>query len=61
MGPSIPYLGNNWGRVVSFMPRPRYPKRNTPGTHSTEDWADPITGLDAVEKSRLNTTGTPAP
>jgi hypothetical protein len=44
-------LGARRGWVVSTTPRPLYP-RERPGTHCTEGWVGPMTGLDVCEKSR---------
>jgi hypothetical protein len=39
--------------VVSFTPRPLYPKETVPGIHLTGDWVDPKAGLDDVEKKKF--------
>jgi hypothetical protein len=36
--------------VVSFSPRPLYPRVNTPGTHWIGGWVYPRAGVDDVEK-----------
>jgi hypothetical protein len=36
--------------VVSFTPRPLYPRERAPGTHSIGGWVDPRAGLDEMEK-----------
>jgi hypothetical protein len=33
-------LGTSWRPVVSFTPRPLYPRVKRPGTHWTGDWVD---------------------
>jgi hypothetical protein len=41
-------------RVVSFMPRPLYPRRKCPGTHWTGDWVGPRAGLDPAERRTIS-------
>jgi hypothetical protein len=36
--------------VVSFTPRPLYPRERAPGTHCIGGWVDPRAGLDDMEK-----------
>jgi hypothetical protein len=36
--------------VVSFTPRPLYPRERAPGTHCIGGWVDPRAGLDNMEK-----------
>jgi hypothetical protein len=43
-------LATRWGWMVSFTPRPLYPRGNSPGTHWIGDWVGPTTGLDYMEK-----------
>jgi hypothetical protein len=35
--------------MISFRPRPLYPRERDPDTNWREDWVNPIEGLDAVE------------
>jgi hypothetical protein len=46
-------LGTRWRYVVSFTPRPLYPREITPGTHWTEGWVGPRTGLNDVEGRKI--------
>jgi hypothetical protein len=43
-------LGTSWRCVVSFTPRPLYPRERASGTHFIGGWVDPRAGLDDVEK-----------
>jgi hypothetical protein len=43
-------LGTRRRWVVSFMPRPLYPRGKIPATHPIWGWVGPGAGLDAVEK-----------
>jgi hypothetical protein len=36
--------------VVSFTPRPLYPRERASGTHCIGGWVDPRAGLDDMEK-----------
>jgi hypothetical protein len=50
-------FGTSWC-VVSFTPRPLYPRETAPSTHWTGGCVDPRTGLDDVEKRKfLNLPG----
>jgi hypothetical protein len=40
--------------VVSFTPRPLYPRERAPGTHCIGGWVDPRAGLDSMEKWSKN-------
>jgi hypothetical protein len=40
-------------RVVSFTPRPLYPKENAPGTHWIGGWVGPRAILDTVVKRNI--------
>jgi hypothetical protein len=42
-------LGTSWRRVVTFTPRPLYPREKAPGTHWIGGMVDPRAGLDDVE------------
>jgi hypothetical protein len=44
-----------WRWVVSFTPRPLYPRGKGPGTHLIGGWMDPRAGLDDVEKRKFLT------
>jgi hypothetical protein len=46
-------LGTRWRWVVSFTPRPLYPRERTPVTHWIGGWASPRTVLDAVVKRKI--------
>jgi hypothetical protein len=48
-------LGTSWKWVVSFTPRPFYPREKSPGAHWTGGWVDPRAGLDDVEKRKFLT------
>jgi hypothetical protein len=50
------YLG--W--VVSFTPRPLYPRKRAPGTHWIGGWVGPRAVLDAVVKRKIPTSPPPA-
>jgi hypothetical protein len=41
--------------MVSFTPRPHYPRGNGPGTHWIGGWVDSRAGLDDVEKRKFLT------
>jgi hypothetical protein len=50
------YLGTSWRWVVSFTPRPLYPRERAPGTHCIGGWVeDPRAGLDNMEKWKFLT------
>jgi hypothetical protein len=52
--PRILDLGISWKQVVSFTPRPLYPRRRShPGAHWIGGWMDPRTGLDTVDKRKI--------
>jgi hypothetical protein len=36
--------------MVSFTPRPLYPRKRAPGTHSVGGWVDPRAGVGDMEK-----------
>jgi hypothetical protein len=38
--------------MVSFTPRPLYPRERAPGTHCIGGWVDPRAGLDNMEKGK---------
>jgi hypothetical protein len=42
-----------WRRVVSFTPRPLYPRERTPGTHWIGGWVGPRAVLNAVVKRKI--------
>jgi hypothetical protein len=48
-------LGTSWRWVVSFTPRPLYPRGKSPGTHWMGCWVDPRAGLDDLEKRKFLT------
>jgi hypothetical protein len=48
VGPRILDFGTRWRWVVSFTPRPIYPRERTPGTHWIGVWVGPRAGLDSV-------------
>jgi hypothetical protein len=41
--------------VVSFTPRPLYPRERAPGTNCIGGWVDPRAGLDNMEKWKFLT------
>jgi hypothetical protein len=43
--------------VVSFMPRPLYPRGKSPGTHWIGGWVDPRAGLDMKRRKFLTLPG----
>jgi hypothetical protein len=49
-GPDFLDLGTSWRRVVSFTPRPPYPREKSPRCPLDRRWVDPRVGLDDVEK-----------
>jgi hypothetical protein len=48
-------LGTSWRWVVSFTPRPLYPRERAPGTHWIRGWVNPRAGLDHMEKCKFFT------
>jgi hypothetical protein len=50
IAPRILNLGTRWKWVVSFMPRPHYPRRKSPVIHWIGGWVGPRAGLGAVAK-----------
>jgi hypothetical protein len=46
-------LGTRWRSLVSFTPRPLSPSEIAAGTHWTGGWVGPRTGLDNVEKRKI--------
>jgi hypothetical protein len=48
-------LGTSWRWMVSFNPRPLYPRERTPGTHCIGGWVDPRVGLDNMVKWKFFT------
>jgi hypothetical protein len=48
-------LGTSWKWVVSFMPRPLYPRERALGTHCIRGWVDPRAGLNDIEKWKFLT------
>jgi hypothetical protein len=48
-------LGTSWKWVVSFIPRPLYPRERAPSTHCIGGWVDPRGGLDDTEKWKFLT------
>jgi hypothetical protein len=56
INPRFLYLGTSWIWVVSFTPRPLYPRGNSPPpTHWKGDWVGPRTGMDNVEMRKFST------
>jgi hypothetical protein len=53
--PRILDLGTSWRLVVSFIPRPPYPRESAPGTHWIGGWVGPRTALDDVKKRKFLT------
>jgi hypothetical protein len=48
-------LGTSWRWVVSFTPRPLYPRERDTGTHFIRGLVDPRAGLDDMEKRKFFT------
>jgi hypothetical protein len=48
-------LGTSWRWVVSFTPRPLYPRGKSHSTHWIGGWVGPRAGLDDVEKRKFLT------
>jgi hypothetical protein len=48
-------LSISWRWVVSFTPRPLYPRERAPGTHWIGGWVGPRAGLDDMEKRKFLT------
>jgi hypothetical protein len=46
-------LGTRWRQVVSFTPRPPYPRKRAPATHWIGGWVGPRAVLDAVVKRKI--------
>jgi hypothetical protein len=46
-------LSTRWRWVVSFTPRPLYPRVRVPGTHCIGGWVGPRAVLDAVVKRKI--------
>jgi hypothetical protein len=46
-------LGARWKWMVSFTPRPLYPRERAPGTHWIGGWVDLRAGLDTVWKRKI--------
>jgi hypothetical protein len=53
IAPRILDLGTRKRRVVSFTPRPLYPRKKAPGTHWIGGWVGPGAVLDAVVKRKI--------
>jgi hypothetical protein len=46
-------LGTSWRRVISFTPRPFYPREIAPGTLWIRGWVGPRAGLETMEKRKI--------
>jgi len=57
IAPYILDVSTRWRWMVSFTPRPLYPRERVPGTHWIGGWVDPRTVLDAVVKKFPAPTG----
>jgi len=57
IAPCVLDLGTRWRWVVSFTPRPLYPKGRNPDTHWTGGWVGPIAGTDAEAKRKKSHLG----
>jgi hypothetical protein len=55
--PHFLHLGTSWRWVVSFTPRPLYPRERAPGTHWIGGWMDPQVGLNDVKRKFLTLPG----
>jgi hypothetical protein len=53
IAPRILNLGTRWRWVVSFTPRPLYPRERAPGTDWIGGWVGPRAVLDAVVKRKI--------
>jgi hypothetical protein len=53
VAPRILDLGTRWRWVVSFTPRPLYPRERAPSTHWIGGWVGPRAGLDAEVKRKI--------
>jgi hypothetical protein len=53
IAPHILDLGIRWRWVVSFTPRPLYPKERAPGAHWIGGWVGPRAVLNAVVKRKI--------
>jgi hypothetical protein len=53
VAPRVLDFGTGWMLVVSFAPRPLYPRGKSPGTHWIRRWVDPRPGLDVAAKRRI--------
>jgi hypothetical protein len=42
-------LGTSWRLLVSFTPRPLYPRERAPRSYCIGGWVDPRAGLDDME------------
>jgi hypothetical protein len=49
-------LGTRWRSVVSFTPRPLYPREGAHGTHWIGGWVGPTAILNAVVKRKIPKT-----
>jgi hypothetical protein len=54
IAPCILDIGTSWRWLVSFTPRPLYPRERAPYTHWTRGWVGPRAGLDTVVKRKIN-------
>jgi len=52
IAPRILDFDTIWKWLVSFTPRPFYPRVRTPCSHCTEGWVGSRVGLDEVAKRR---------
>jgi hypothetical protein len=53
IAPRILDLSTRWRWVVSFTPRPLYPRGREPGTHWIGGWVGPRAVLDAAVKRKI--------
>jgi hypothetical protein len=53
IAPRILDLGTRWRWVVSFTPRPLYPRERAPGAHWIGGWVGPKAVLDAEVKRKI--------
>jgi hypothetical protein len=53
IAPRILDIGTRWRWVVSFRPRPLYPRERAPGTHWIGGWVGPKAVLDTVMKRKI--------
>jgi hypothetical protein len=59
IAPRILELDTRWRWVVSFTPRPLYPRKRAPDTYWIGSWVGPRAGLDAVVKRKVPSPWTP--